>query len=149
MGGSVLSQVLVGVLALVSACGAPERDDTTLELPRRWSEASQVGPRGQFSFRLALDPEAPALHEFFTVTTRLSDARSGEPVEGALVEADARMPEHGHGMATRPEHRELGGGRYQSRGMKLHMPGLWVFSACARRGAREDCIEVPYREEVR
>jgi len=140
--------ILSPVVALATACGATERDDARLDPPRPWSEASRVGERGEFSFTLTLEPAVPVLHEFFSVTTRLLDLRSGLPVEAADVDVDARMPDHGHGMATRPEHRELGSGRYETRGMKFHMPGVWVFSACARAQDREDCVALSYREDV-
>ncbi len=65
----------------------------------------------------------------FVVVTTVRDALTGEHVDGARFELDATMPEHAHGMMTRSTHEALGGGRYQSEGMKLHMPGRWELVA--------------------
>ncbi|WP_438025252.1 FixH family protein [Sorangium sp. So ce233] len=102
-----------------------------------------AGERGIYAFELALDPGPPALGELFRVVTTVRDARTGAPVEGAEVVLDAAMPEHDHGMTTSPRHRELGGGRYLSEGMKLHMPGAWVFDVRARKNL-DDRARIPF-----
>lgn len=92
---------------------------------------SGIGEAGVYRFELELRPAAPAVGQFFAVVTTVRDARTGEGVRGAEFSLDARMPQHGHGMMTAPEHRELGQGRYLSEGLKLHMPGRWSFSVSA------------------
>ena len=45
-----------------------------------------------------------------------------------LTKIDARMPEHNHGMNVKPKIIELKAMQtYRVDGMKLHMPGDWVF----------------------
>ena len=81
----------------------------------------------------------------FAVRTVLRD-RSGAPIPDGSVVVDASMPQHGHGMPTRPIARpgvcspklEPGAaasstldcthpdGVYVSEGMKFHMAGEWV-----------------------
>lgn len=52
--------------------------------------------------------------------------KDGEPVEGAQVEVDGGMPEHDHGLPTRPRvTAELGGGDYRLDGLRFHMRGYW------------------------
>jgi hypothetical protein len=106
------------------------------------------GSEGHFQFELQLRPSPPPVGELFEVVTKLTDARTGEPVGGAEVTLDATMPHHGHGMMTAPAHRELeaGSGSYLSRGMKLHMPGRWVFVATARSGDRSDRVELVFEQ---
>ncbi len=41
------------------------------------------------------------------------------------VRVDAHMPEHRHGMNSRPTVRAEGAGRYRAEGLLLHMPGRW------------------------
>lgn len=54
------------------------------------------------------------------------ETESGEAVEGATVEVSGGMPEHNHGLPTRPRiSRELGGGDYELSGMRFHMAGYW------------------------
>lgn len=55
------------------------------------------------------------------------DAASGAPVSAASVAIDGGMPQHGHGLPTKPRvTRELGNGDYLVEGMKFNMGGWWV-----------------------
>ncbi|HEX2188163.1 MAG TPA: FixH family protein [Longimicrobiaceae bacterium] len=60
-------------------------------------------------------------------TVRLSIRAAGErPVEGASIAVDGGMPQHGHGLPTRPRvTRSLGDGTYQVDGVKFNMGGWW------------------------
>jgi hypothetical protein len=54
------------------------------------------------------------------------ETESGVPVEGAKIEVAGGMPEHNHGLPTRPRvTQELGGGDYKLDGMRFHMSGHW------------------------
>ncbi len=93
--------------------------------------------------------------ELFEVRVSLRDATSGAPVTDGTVRVDARMPQHGHGMATRPvddpgvctgsgdamtcTHPE---GIYVTRGMKFHMPGEWTLSFAVDGPAGPDQLEL-------
>jgi hypothetical protein len=51
----------------------------------------------------------------------------GRPVENARVAVDGGMPEHDHGLPTRPTvSAGKGDGRYRIDGLKFSMPGQWV-----------------------
>ena len=55
------------------------------------------------------------------------DAANGAPVSAASVAIDGGMPQHGHGLPTKPRvTRELGNGDYLVEGMKFNMGGWWV-----------------------
>ena len=50
----------------------------------------------------------------------------GLEIEGAIIEVEGGMPEHDHGLPTRPRiTEELGGGDYRLEGMRFHMSGYW------------------------
>jgi len=50
----------------------------------------------------------------------------GFEIEGAIVDVDGGMPEHDHGLPTKPRvTEELGGGDYRLDGMRFHMSGYW------------------------
>ena len=54
------------------------------------------------------------------------ETEAGEPVEGAIIEVNGGMPEHDHGLPTRPRvTQELGGGDYKLDGLRFHMRGDW------------------------
>jgi hypothetical protein len=50
----------------------------------------------------------------------------GAPVTGARIKVDGGMPQHGHGLPTRPQvTRELPDGGYLIEGVKFSMTGWW------------------------
>lgn len=51
----------------------------------------------------------------------------GRPVDSAAVAVDGGMPQHGHGLPTRPRvTRALGGGDHLVEGLRFNMGGWWV-----------------------
>ena len=64
--------------------------------------------------------------------------RDGRPVVGATLTIDGGMPEHGHGLPTRPRvTRSLGAGTYEIEGVRFNMAGWWEFRVAitSERGA--------------
>jgi hypothetical protein len=50
----------------------------------------------------------------------------GLEIEAAIVDVEGGMPEHNHGLPTKPRvTEELGGGDYKLEGMRFHMSGYW------------------------
>jgi hypothetical protein len=50
---------------------------------------------------------------------------NGSAPEPALVDVDAVMPAHGHGMNYRAEVRQVEAGYFVAEGLLFHMPGHW------------------------
>jgi hypothetical protein len=50
----------------------------------------------------------------------------GEPLTGAQLVLDAKMPDHGHGSPREAVITELGEGRYRAEPVALFMPGFWT-----------------------
>jgi len=52
---------------------------------------------------------------------------NGAPVDACEISVDGGMPQHGHGLPTKPRvTRELGNGDHLVEGMKFNMGGWWV-----------------------
>ena len=85
---------------------------------------SWTSERGLYTvhYESSLDPiEINRMHSWTLVVTR-----AGEPLEGAAIEVSGGMPEHDHGLPTRPRiTAELGNGRYRLDGIRFHMTGNW------------------------
>jgi hypothetical protein len=65
----------------------------------------------------------------------------GEPVEGAVITVDGDMPQHGHGLPTRPQVTgSLGNGDYQVDGLKFHMQGWWIVEFEIQAEGQSDTI---------
>jgi hypothetical protein len=63
---------------------------------------------------------------------------AGAPVDSATVRVDGGMPQHGHGLPTKPRvTRALGNGDHLVEGMKFNMGGWWVvkFHVAATTGS--------------
>ena len=62
----------------------------------------------------------------------------GTPVDSAKITVDGGMPQHGHGLPTRPlVTKQLGDGRHLVEGMKFNMGGWWVvkFEVASAQGS--------------
>jgi hypothetical protein len=61
-----------------------------------------------------------------TVRVTVRDAQ-GRAVDDAQISVDGGMPQHGHGLPTKPRvTRDLGNGDHLVEGMKFNMGGWWV-----------------------
>lgn len=113
---------LVALSALLSACSHLfARPPANLDYSRtRTSEGGH--------FRATIKPQNDTI-----VTGRLHswtlhlETADGRPVEAAAVQVDGGMPQHGHGLPTKPRvTRALGEGSHLVEGMKFNMGGWWV-----------------------
>ncbi|WP_241014560.1 FixH family protein [Burkholderia sp. Ac-20379] len=114
LGAAVLGLTLAG-------CHSPDRGrpaDLDLSLSRSTRDGL---------YRVSLVPPAAPLplNRIHTWRIRLT-SRSGAPVDGATISVDGGMPEHGHGLPTRPRVVPAGSdGLYALQGMKFSMTGWW------------------------
>jgi hypothetical protein len=124
----ILSLALLAglLLAAVTACGH-------LVLGKKKPAAAEfgLGPRtsAQGLYTATLQPQ-PALQTrvLQTVAVVVRDA-AGRPVEGAVIAVDGGMPQHGHGLPTKPRvGRVLEGGIYEIEGVRFNMGGWWEFT---------------------
>ena len=69
------------------------------------------------------------------------ETASGAPVEAAKITIDGGMPQHGHGLPTKPlVTRQLGNGDYLVEGMKFNMGGWWVVKFRVNASAGADSL---------
>lgn len=92
--------------------------------------ASEFGfgprPSANLVYTATLQPAQPLrLRQLQTLPVRIVDAK-GRPVDGATIAIDGGMPEHSHGLPTRPlVKRYLGDGVYEIEGLRFSMGGWW------------------------
>ena len=71
-------------------------------------------------------PARPAAINQLHAWRVLVTSPAGAPVAHARIQVDGGMPQHGHGLPTRPQvTRELPDGGYLIEGMKFSMTGWW------------------------
>jgi hypothetical protein len=119
-------------LSLLTGCMMFMKPPADLDYGRvRTSEAG--------AYRATIKPEGDSIP-----TGRLQkwtlhiETVNGAPVDSAVVSVDGGMPQHGHGLPTKPlVTRHLGNGDHLVEGMKFNMGGWWVvkFRVSAAAGA--------------
>lgn len=69
------------------------------------------------------------------------ETASGAPIDSATIAVDGGMPQHGHGLPTRPRvTRALGNGDHLVEGMKFNMGGWWVVKFRVGAAAGRDSV---------
>jgi YtkA-like protein len=89
-----------------------------------------LGPRSSAHGRYVatLEPAKPLRpRQMQTVHVTVRDA-DGRAIDEAQISIDGEMPQHGHGLPTRPRvTRNLGDGIYEIEGVRFNMGGWWEF----------------------
>jgi hypothetical protein len=69
------------------------------------------------------------------------ETATGTPVDTARVAVNGGMPQHGHGLPTKPRvTRALGNGDHLVEGLKFNMGGWWVVKFRVDGGAGQDSV---------
>jgi hypothetical protein len=114
----ILSTVLsLAALAATTGCAAPPKD----------LDVALTRPTVDSKYVVTLQPPATpaAINQLHAWQLKLASP-SGAPVLNARIKVDGGMPQHGHGLPTRPQvTRELPEGGYLIEGMKFSMTGWW------------------------
>ncbi|MDQ3279921.1 MAG: FixH family protein [Acidobacteriota bacterium] len=89
-----------------------------------------LGPRNSAHglYTATLQPsESLRPRKLQTIQVALADAE-GHAVDGAVITIDGGMPQHGHGLPTRPRvTKSAAGGVYVIEGVRFNMGGWWEF----------------------
>jgi len=113
----ISSTLSLAALVVATGCAsAPSNLDLSLTRP---SVANK--------YVVTLQPPATpaAINQLHSWQVRLASS-SGAPITHARITVDGGMPQHGHGLPTRPQvTQELTGGTYLIEGMKFSMTGWW------------------------
>jgi hypothetical protein len=120
-------------LLLASACSTSTAPEVDVALTH---------PSAKGAYMVSLQPpeRSPAINQLhaWQVTLKLPD---GTPVRQARFQVDGGMPQHGHGLPTRPQvTREIADGVYQLEGMKFSMTGWWQIRLAIQAPAGEDVV---------
>ena len=118
---TILPIVLAASLTLLDACMMFARPPKDLDYGRvRTSEA------GLYRGTIRPDGDSIPKGKLQKWTLHLENA-SGAPIDVAKITIDGGMPQHGHGLPTKPiVTSQLGNGDHRVEGMKFNMGGWWV-----------------------
>ena len=119
--------LLISAAILAVGIGAGCSADAGVKPPHDSSEYVAERMSAQGGFRVSYRTDGPVpIGRLHTWTLHVARA-DGTPVTDAVVAVDGDMPEHRHGLPTRPRvTRHLGSGDYLVEGVKFQMGGWWV-----------------------
>jgi hypothetical protein len=120
-------------LAFPACMLGPSHDDADTSTQR-------LSKAGTYEVRYEPSVVPVPKRELHTWTVHLHTP-DGRPVDGARIEIDGGMPDHGHGLPTKPVLREaLGNGAYVVEGMKFNMGGYWVVDLAIAAAEGDDTV---------
>ena len=125
----------VAAVALFAVCAHSQTPAQTQEQVLTAMSAS-----GQVKGVLAVVP-AFQVGPLQTAVLSLRAVQGDSALSDAEIAVDGGMPEHGHGLPTRPRVTEnLGDGRYRISGLRFTMSGNWVLVLPVRTAAVSDTL---------
>ncbi len=123
-----LAAIMAAVL-VTTAC-APALTMVGLGPKRPAASEFGLGPRSSANhlYVATLEPSRELrVRQMQTIRVSIS-GREGRPVLGASLTINGGMPQHGHGLPTKPRMtRDLGAGTYEIEGVRFNMGGWWEF----------------------
>ena len=131
LGGLVLvSAIFIGVM-MSRMKPVPADLDTSTRRP---------SDNGLFNISYTASTGTVPVNQMHQWTLHVETA-AGEPVENATITVDGDMPQHGHGLPTRPQVTEyLGNGDYLVEGMKFQMGGWWLMDFTITANDQTDTV---------
>jgi hypothetical protein len=137
---TVLTLATVAVAISMTACSHAMMMIHGTGAKRPAASEFGLGPRSSAAGRYVatLEPAKPLRpRQMQTVRVTVRDAE-GRAIDKAQISIDGGMPQHGHGLPTRPRvTRNLGDGVYEIEGVRFNMGGWWEFklAIAGSRGA--------------
>ena len=125
-----LMLALLSVAASLTACSHAMMMIHSTGAKRPAASEFGLGPRasagGNYVAILeAAQPLRPRRMQTVRVTVRDAEGRA---IDDAQISIDGGMPQHGHGLPTRPRvTRNFGDGTYEIEGVRFNMGGWWEF----------------------
>jgi hypothetical protein len=127
--------LLTAVAGLFTGCMLFAKAPSDLDYSRtRTSEAGH--------YRATIHPQGDSIPQGRLQRWTLHlETTAGTPVDSATLTVDGGMPQHGHGLPTRPQvTRVLGNGDHLVEGMKFNMGGWWVVKFRVDAAAGRDSV---------
>jgi hypothetical protein len=128
--------------ATVHTADAPLPNPDTLTPPSSELDFSttRLSDHGLFRVSYMSSQDVIPINQIHQWTLHI-ETPEGQPVENATITVDGDMPEHGHGLPTRPQVTEyLGNGDYLVEGIKFQMGGWWVMDFTVTADSHTDAV---------
>lgn len=101
---------------------------------------TRLSHQGVYRVSCAPNRRPIAINQIHTWTIHVARP-DGQPVTDAAITVDGDMPQHGHGLPTRPQvTKHLGNGDYLVEGMRFQMGGWWVIDLTIDAAGQRDTV---------
>lgn len=131
LGGLALVIVLLMNLMRASMGAVPDDLDYS---------TTRLSENGTFNVSYASSTGAVPVNQMHQWTLHVETA-DGQPVTDATITVDGDMPQHGHGLPTRPQvTQNLGDGDYLVEGLRFQMGGWWVMDFTITADGQTDMV---------
>ena len=101
---------------------------------------TRVSENGLFRVSYISSQDIVPVNQMHQWTLHVESA-DGQPVEDATITVDGDMPQHGHGLPTRPQvTKNLGNGDFLVEGMKFQMGGWWLIDFTITANDQTDVV---------
>lgn len=141
VGASIFALPLFAILTSCaggSASGVRNQSSGTIT-PQTSGNSPITSNAGGYEVVFTLVPPKVPLNEPFEIRACVT-AKAGSPTdaENLVISVDAAMPQHQHGMNTKPRIEQTGDGCIHAEGMLFHMVGRWeLYFDITRNGITE------------
>lgn len=140
-----LRPLVVLTIALLGAGCADDPDAGPPDDPELPAEFTATTSHGSYDVHVVTEPTPLPLNELFGLRVEVTPRADAPAVDAVSVDAD--MPEHGHGMNTRPQV-TAGEGTWRVEGMLFHMPGTWELYVDVESGGIVERAVIPIELRV-
>jgi len=132
---SLVSLVLGAMVLATAWLHASMRAPAELDLSR-----TRLGARGVYRATITPEPDTIRVGRMHAWTLHL-ETPDGRPADAATITVTGGMPQHGHGLPTKPRvTRALGSGNHRVEGMKFNMRGWWTVTFAIDAAAGADSV---------
>lgn len=101
---------------------------------------TRLSENGSFNVSYAPSTGTVPVNQMHQWTLHIETA-DGAPVTDATITVDGDMPQHGHGLPTRPQvTQNLGNGDYLVEGLRFQMGGWWVMDFTITADGQTDTV---------
>jgi hypothetical protein len=134
--------VVAALTALVLTLSAVGKNHSRVEQPA----ASEFGPGPRASanglYTVALvGADSLRPRKMYTLQAKVTETATGQALTEAAIAVDGGMPQHGHGLPTRPRvTKNLGNGSYEISGLRFNMGGWWELKLTVTGPAGTDTV---------
>ena len=132
---------ILGTLVIVSAGVMGLRMARMSDVPSDLDySTTRASDKGLFKVSYTASTGTVPVNQMHQWTLHVETA-DGQTVENATIAVDGDMPQHGHGLPTKPRvTKYLGNGDYLVDGMKFQMGGWWLMDFTINANGQTDAV---------